>query len=233
MRSRHGLRWCGLLALGLIGSPEGLSAQEYKYEIGVALGSAYYVGELGDRGAFGRQGASLALTLRHPLGLRWVWASQLGYRRLRGALSPTSRAFPTIGDRAFSRGIIDLSLGGEYHFFAYSDGQRYLGTRSWTPYLGAGLGLVLGRGYPRPLVAPSVYLTLGVKYRLTHRLDLTASWTHHRSGTDRLEVTGAGSAWMANPHGWGDASLKGHDSYGYWSLGISWRVGRTSGEGCY
>ena len=56
MRSRHGLRWCGLLALGLIGSPEGLSAQEYKYEIGVALGSAYYVGELGDRGAFGRQG---------------------------------------------------------------------------------------------------------------------------------------------------------------------------------
>ena len=163
MRSRHGLRWCGLLALGLIGSPEGLSAQEYKYEIGVALGSAYYVGELGDRGAFGRQGASLALTLRHPLGLRWAWTSQLGYRRLRGALSPTSRAFPSIGDRAFSRGIIDLSLGGEYHFFAYSDGQRYLGTRSWTPYLGAGLGLVLGRGYPRPLVAPSVYLTLGVK----------------------------------------------------------------------
>ena len=146
MRSRHGLRWCGLLALGLIGSPEGLSAQEYKYEIGGALGSAYYVGELGDRGAFGRQGASLALTLRHPLGLRWAWASQLGYRRLRGALSPTSRAFPSIGDRAFSRGIIDLSLGGEYHFFAYSDGQRYLGTRSWTPYLGAGLGLILGKG---------------------------------------------------------------------------------------
>ena len=84
MRIRHGLRWCWLLALGLTGGFESLCAQEYKYEVGVALGSAYYVGEIGDRGAFGRQGASLALTLRRPLGLRWALASQLGYRRLRG-----------------------------------------------------------------------------------------------------------------------------------------------------
>ena len=70
-------------------------------------------------------------------------------------------------------------------FFPYSARERYLGTRSWTPFLGVGLGLAGGMSDHRLQLLPGVYARLGLKLRLGTRWGLTASGRYAaRSPTD-------------------------------------------------
>ena len=181
---------------------------------------------------WGRQAPSIAISLRHLLDLRWSLTTELGYRRLEGRVA-REHTFPTGRTQKFSRGLWDLAFGGEFNFFPYSDKYRYLLTRSWTPYLGLGVGLALGKGSPTLLITPSLYGVLGVKYKLSSRVGLSLSWVHRRTFTDRLEITSAEEEWMADPLRLNrTGNMKGYDSYGYWSLGVSISLSQSPQRGC-
>ena len=222
--------WLCVLALSLftLGRAE---AQEYRYELGLGVGAAYYVGDVSPN-LWGRQAPSIAISLRHLLDLRWSLTTELGYRRLEGRVA-REHTFPTGRTQKFSRGLWDLAFGGEFNFFPYSDKYRYLLTRSWTPYLGLGVGLALGKGSPTLLFTPSLYGVLGVKYKLSSRVGLSLSWVHRRTFTDRLEITSAEEEWMADPLRLNrTGNMKGHDSYGYWSLGVNISLSQSPQRGC-
>lgn len=225
-----------LSAVLLLSSCLGLlraEAQEYRYELGISLASNYYIGDLGRQGIIAPQSPGIALELRRVLSLRWALSSELALRGLRGSGSFASNAFPQ-GDRtmSFSRMLTDLALGGEFHFFPYSDKERYLGTRSWTPYLGAGLGLAGGSSDSKLQLIPGVYARLGLKCRLSSRWGLSASWSLRRTFTDHLEGLGP-AAWMANPFGLNQrGSIKNADSYGYWSIGLHYSLAPRQRYSC-
>ena len=77
--------WLCVLALSLftLGRAE---AQEYRYELGLGVGTAYYVGDLSPN-LWGRQAPSIAVSLRRLLDLRWSLTTELGYRRLEGRVA--------------------------------------------------------------------------------------------------------------------------------------------------
>ena len=132
-------------------------AQEYRYEFGASLASNYYIGDLGRQGIIAPQSLGIALELRRALSLRWTLSSELALRGLRGSGTFASNTYPSDGRTlSFSRTLTDIALGGEFHFFPYSDRERYLGTRSWTPFIGAGLGLAGGESDSKLQLIPGV-----------------------------------------------------------------------------
>lgn len=218
------LRWCSLLSLFALLPTERLSAQSYRYELGLSLQSSYYQGDLGRRGLIAPQSLSFALELKRNLSLRWALTSELALRRLRGDIAYAATDLPgTITTRHFARDLGELSAGGEYHFFPYSDSERYLGTRPWTPFLGAGLGLAGGSSSGELQLVPNAFLRLGIKWRLHPRWALQGSWTLRHTFTDQLEGLGPTGEQLQNPlrltqaTGW-----KSHDSYGVWSIGLTY-----------
>lgn len=208
-------------------------AQEYRYEFGASLASNYYIGDLGRQGIIAPQSLGIALELRRVLSLRWTLSSELALRGLRGSGTFASNTYPSDGRTlSFSRTLTDIALGGEFHFFPYSDREHYLGTRSWTPFIGAGLGLAGGVSDSKLQLIPGVYARLGMKYRLSPRWALSASWTLRRTFTDHLEGLGPAS-WMANPFGLDQrGSIKHHDSYGYWSIGLHYSLAPRQRYSC-
>jgi hypothetical protein len=220
------LRPLGLVLL-LVGLTARLTAQDYRYELGGSVSSSYYLGDIGRRGLIAPQALGIALELRRPVSLRWALMGELALRGLRGKADYAADAFPSsaVGSREFHRTLLDLALGGEFNFFPYSARERYLGTRSWTPFLGVGLGLAGGMSDHRLQLLPGVYARLGLKLRLSTRWGLTASWLLRRTFSDRLEGLEPSVSWMADPFGLdGGRSLKGHDSYGYWSVGVHYSL---------
>lgn len=207
------------------------SAQEYRYELGASVGTTYYLGTLGMRGLNAPQRLSLALDLQRPLSLHWSWWGEMRLVQLSGNSSGwLGERMPDLPER-FSRSLFALTAGGEYSFFAYSDKERYLGTRSWSPYVRGSLGVVTGfPGEARSwLIAPEVSVGVGAKVRLTPRLALSAGWEMHRIFSSRVEDVPR----LESPLGLGESTtLKQHDSYGVWRIGFSWGLSPRSRYGC-
>lgn len=216
-----------LLAIACFGlTLEQATGQTYRYEVGGAIQSSYYLGDLGRKGVIAPQRLGLALELRRNINLRWTLASELALRGLRGSYRYAATSYPdVVTTRSFSRYLLDLSAGGEFHFFPYSEGERYLGTRSWTPVLGAGLSLASGMSDRHLQVIPALYLRLGVKLLLAPRWTMHAGWTLRRTSTDHLEGLGKEERQLSQPLGLtGSSGWKGNDSYGVWSIGISYSL---------
>lgn len=216
---------CGLCALEL-------SAEERPYELGLALHSSYYLGELDPRGLLGRHRPGLSLNMSYQPQLHWSWTGELGLRQI--SARRVDEALARLGAQEdFSRRLLELRLGGRYHFLPLSREQSYLRTRPWSPYLGLGLGLALGgrSSTSRELLLPSLYLGLGVKALLSDRLSLTLDWSVHRCLSSRLEDTGP--AWADYPRSaGGPRGIKAQDSYGAWSIALAWRLGKAPCTGC-
>lgn len=222
------LRTALLLLGGFLGSlafGTYAEAQTHRYELGLALQSSYYMGDIGRRGLIAPQSPALALELRRNINLRWALSGELGLRGLRGSARYAATSLPTgLTSASFSRTLVDLALGGEFHFFPYSDGERYLGTRPWTPFVGLGLGLAGGSSTERIQLFPSLQLRLGAKVRLSPRWALHASWTLRRTTSDGLEGRRL-SEELRQPFAPDQRQgFKAGDSYGYWSLGLSYSL---------
>lgn len=216
----------GCLLLMLAGVMS-LGAQDYRYELGGSFSSNYYLGDIGRKGVIAPQSLGIALELHRPLSLRWTLMSQLALRGLRGQADYAANAFPQGEEvsRSFQRTLVDLSFGGAFHFFPYGEEARYLGTRSWTPFVGGGVGLAGGVSAHRLQLFPGVYLSAGLKCRLSDRWGLSASWSIRRTFADDLEGLEPSVRWMANPFSVdGGRSIKGHDSYATWSVGVHYRL---------
>ena len=155
-----------------------LGAQDYRYELGGSISSNYYLGDIGRKGVIAPQSLGIALELHRPLSLRWTLMSQLALRGLRGQADYAANAFPQGVEvsRSFQRTLVDLSFGGAFHFFPYGEEARYLGTRSWTPFVGGGVGLAGGVSAHRLQLFPGVYLSAGLKCRLSDRWRTPSPW---------------------------------------------------------
>lgn len=208
-----------------------LTAQEYRYELGGALGASSYVGDAVRR-PFGRYSAVATFLGRYNLNFRAALTSSLGYVGLRGDTGLADNAFPGGATARFATHSLQWSLGGEHNFFALSDKYRYLQTSSWSPYIGGGALLALAWSNEASVLAPGVYLSCGIKYMLSSRLTIAAEWRIQQYLSDRLDALGRDAAWLANPFAL-NRSFKGGDGAMLISIGVTYHTGLRNRSSCY
>lgn len=222
-----------LLCCSILSIPtQRLFAQEYVYELGGRLGSSYYMGDAARRAFVTSYASALSLIGRYNSNFRWAWTTELGYRGLSGDTRYADNVFPEGRTARFSSYLLNLRLGGEFNFYPLSDKFRYLGTRSFSPYIGAGLAGSLAWSQSRVIPTPSVYCALGVKYRLSARLSLEAEWQWQHTWSDGLDALQAGRTWLSDPYRLNASWIKNRDAFAVLSLGLTYQLKRRKQGQC-
>ena len=170
--------------LSLITPMQAQDEPEYKMEVGAGLGMMNYLGDY--NGNLLKQMQPMGgLVARYKMNPRMAWAATLNYGQLKGQAENSNTNYPS-GPKDFSTNLVDLNVKYEYNFWPFGTGREYHGAQPLTPFISLGGGLAFANG-DKSVVAFQVPIGFGVKYKLKDRLNLTAEWLMHISGSDQLD----------------------------------------------
>lgn len=180
---------------------------EYRMEIGAGVGVMNYLGDY--NGNLLKQMQPMGgLVAKYKMNPRMAWAATLNYGQLKGKAENADTWYPNDPTMAtdFSTKLVDFNLKYEYNFWPFGTGREYHGAQPLTPFITLGSGLAFASG-DKSVVAFQVPIGFGLKYKLKDRLNLTAEWRMHISGSDRLDG-------IRDPHGIKSSDLfKNTDCY--------------------
>lgn len=163
---------------------------EYKMEVGAGVGLMNYLGDYNGNLLKDMQPMG-GLVAKYKMNPRMAWAATLNYGQLKGDVenadtwypgNPTTNGVPA----SFSTKLTDFNVKFEYNFWPFGTGREYHGAQPLTPFISLGSGLAFASG-DKSVVAFQVPIGFGLKYKLKDRLNLTAEWLMHISGSDQLD----------------------------------------------
>ncbi|MCM1066981.1 MAG: DUF6089 family protein [Muribaculaceae bacterium] len=217
----------------------GASAQTapYKYDIGLELGMSGYIGDVNSSNIFRKPGFDGELSFRYIGDSRWAVRGVFSTFGLSGDTSGMKNVLPEVTDPdtglsvpaeySFSSQIYELSVRGEFNFFAYGIGETYKRLRRWSPYLTVGVGVGLASTGGRTYVAPTIPMGLGVRYKLKERWNLAVEFTMTKSFNDHFDAEN-----LADLNQIKTAFYKNTDWYSRLTIGVSYEFGKRC-ETCH
>ena len=160
---------------------------EYRMEVGGSLGLMNYMGDYNGNLLSNMQ-PMLALTAKYRYNPRQATAVSISYGKLKGSAKNVTTWYPEeeLRKLSFDSQLMDVSLCYEYNFWPYGTGQEYLGARRVVPFITGGLGATYAHS-TKGVLAANVPIGLGMKVKLGQRMNLTASWMMHFTGSDELD----------------------------------------------
>ena len=171
-----------------------LLAQEYRYEVGPALGITGYLGDVNNSNLWRHPGITGGGVFRYIKNSRWAFKANLNYLSLSGNSVDIANRYPDpanpgqLRDYSFNSHMVDLCATAEFNFLNYGFGPRYKQYKRITPYMTAGLGMAMafvkGGNTHATLVLP---LGVGVKYKLKERLNLGFEFTMRKDFGDQVD----------------------------------------------
>ena len=203
-----------------------VDAQEYLYEIGGAVGGAFYMGDANKNTVFMNMNPAVEALFRYNANFRVAFKANLSWARVTGATGGLENVFPDRAQVSFDRNVIDLGGQAEFNFFPYpySDKNRYLYTKRVSPYIAGGFGLAASPGNGDLFFSPYVSLGTGVKYKLKNRINIGAEWSIRKLFSDGLDVNG-GNRLLDNPYGMESGWLKNKDWYSMLTISVTYDFG--------
>lgn len=208
-----------LLMVCFFGIVSGMQAQsqedEYKMELGAAMGVSYYLGDANYLVPYKDLGWCGGVVARFNLNQRMQIKTNLLAAKIAGDTRNFHNKYPNNGVADFSRVIYDLGAQFEYNFLPYGTGRGFNGGKRFTPYLFAGLGMTFA---PKPLdtvFTLNFPIGVGVKYKLAPRWNIGFEVSMRFSMSDRLDVTRAGNLELEDPYQIKGKGFKNNDSYSF------------------
>ncbi len=173
------------------------SEPEYRMEIGAGAGLTTYVGDLNGNLLHDMKPTG-DIVARYKLNPRMAWDLNIGATQLKGSSKNSESWLPDLEERPinFKTSLYDVQIRYEYNFWAFGTGREYHGARPFTPFLTLGLGFTIAdakltqqdsENRKENSFALQMPIGIGVKYKLADRLNLTAEWVMHFTGTDKLD----------------------------------------------
>lgn len=163
------------------------AAQDYRFEIGGALGTSGYLGDV-NKGNFMRNpGLAGGVVFRYIKDYRWAFKANLLTAGISGDSSNESNLFPDGERYEFSSQLYDLGAQAEFNFFNFGMGSKYKNLHRLTPYLVLGLGLTYASADGTTSMTVNLPMGVGVKYKLKERLNLGAEFTMRKCFGDKID----------------------------------------------
>lgn len=201
-------------------------APEYRMEAGGGIGTVAYQGDLNGSLTRNMQFTG-GLVAKHKLNPRMAWAFGLNYGQLKGSSKNVATWYPDEAAEqmnaqpgemlTFTTQVVDFDARYEYNFWPFGTGREYLGAKPFTPFFALGAGLTFAMPKDGDTAVGFQFpIGVGVKYKLADRLNLTAEWMMHFTGTDGLDG-------LKDPYGIKSSGLfKNTDSYSVLRLTLTY-----------
>jgi hypothetical protein len=171
----------------MLAAAVGAKCQEYRYEVGPAIGLTGYLGDVNTANMYKMPRVAGGGIFRYNLNTRWAFKGNLLYVGLAGDSKNIESKFPFDEHYSFSSHVIDLGGQVEFNFFHFGEGARYKNYKRITPYMVAGIGMEMAFVGGKANLGAVLPLGVGVKYRLKSRLNLGFEFTMRKSFSDKVD----------------------------------------------
>ncbi len=195
---------------------------EYRIELGGALGGSFYMGDANYTTPFKDLGIAGGVIARYILNPRMAIKGNLIAGRIAGDTKDFKNIYPFDGVASFKRTIFDLGAQFEYNFIPYGTGYGYRGGRRFTPYLLGGVGFTYAPPPAEGVFTLNFPIGIGVKYKLNKRLNVGCEFTMRFSLSDKLDVTNKEGLQLNDPYQIKGQGFKNKDSYSFALLFITY-----------
>ena len=161
-------------------------AQEYRFEAGGALGMSGYLGDANNANLLKKPGYVAGGLFRYIINSRMALKANLLTAKISGNSANLANTYPDAQTYAFSSQLYDLGAQFEFNFLNYGIGSKYLKLKRISPYLTLGLGATLATGDGDAFTL-NVPMGVGVKYKLSERLNIGLEFTMRKTFSDELD----------------------------------------------
>ena len=188
-----------LISLGITAG-----AQEYRSEIGAALGVSGYLGDCNKSNFLKHPGVAGGAVFRYVFNYRMAVKASLSMATLSGNSADFDDVLPGGETYKFNSQLYDIGARFEFNFFNYGIGYTYKRLHRLTPYLSLGIGAALSTCDGNTAFALSIPMGAGVKYKLSERWNLGFEFTMSKLLGDKADgfsadsLTGIKSSFIKN-----------------------------------
>lgn len=193
----------------------------YLMEVGVGGGSSFYLGDANSR-MYDNTNGAFAIVARYNVNPRFALKANLATAGISGSTEYSYGALPG-GQLSFSRTLYELGMQMEWGFCGYGM-TGWSGQHRLAPYGLMGIGITYA---PKPVsndLTASFPLGLGVRYKLSERVNIGLEWTMRFSASDRLDVTQNTDPSFENPFMIKGKGIKNRDSYSFTLLYVTFDI---------
>ncbi|MBR4793994.1 MAG: outer membrane beta-barrel protein [Bacteroidaceae bacterium] len=194
---------------------------DYMMEIGLGGGGSFYMGDANTR-LYNNTNGVFSVLARYNVNPRFSLKADLAAAGISGSTDNAYGVLP--GDRLeFSRTLYDLGVQMEWGFCGYGM-EGFNGNHRLAPYGLLGIGMTFA---PKPLqndFAADFPVGMGIRYKLSERVNLGLEWTMRFSTSDRLDVTRDYSPMLEDPFMIKGKGIKNKDSYSFTMLYVTFDV---------
>lgn len=145
------------------------TAQDYRYEAGVAVGVSGYLGDVNQSNVIKNPGFTGNALFRYLINKRFAVKIDLTTAKISGNSADFANMFPDGVQYAFSAQYYDAAVAFEFNFLNFGMNNDYRRLKRMTPYLSLGLGATYSS---KKCFSPNIPIAIGAKYKLTNRLNL-------------------------------------------------------------
>lgn len=179
-------RFVAIIALALLLAMNG-HAQDYRFEVGPALGISGYLGDVNDGNMYKHPGVAGGAVLRYILNSRWAFKADLLYAGLSGDSNDIDTQFPGGEHYKFSASVFDVGAQAEFNFWHFGHGARYKNYKRIAPYMVLGLGATLSHTGGSNYLTVNLPMGIGVKYKIKERLNVGFEFTMRKAFGDHVD----------------------------------------------
>lgn len=180
-------RLLSILIVALIGlnfshlqaSGEGM----FRCDLGLQGGCGYYVGDANDH-IFINSREAYGAFFRYRFTQRWALTVQGMTQRIVGPMGDGT-GFAVKGGDKWSNQLVNLDVVAEYNFFRFDQSQYDARVKTYTPYIGVGVGMSVHSSFTK--VTAYLPFVVGFKWKFVPRCNLHLSWQHNVYFGDNLE----------------------------------------------
>ena len=200
-----------------------VSAQDdgYFMELGLGGGGSFYMGDANSR-LYSNTNGVISVLARYNVNPRFALKADFAAAGISGRTENAYGVLP--GDELqFSRTLYDFGVQAEWGFFGYGT-EGWNGCHRLAPYGVCGIGMTFA---PEPVsndFAAVFPVGLGIRYKLSDRVNVGLEWTMRFSTSDRLDVTQTQGTSLENPFMIKGKGIKNKDSYSFTMLYVTFDV---------
>lgn len=162
-------------------------AQDYRFEVGPALGVSGYLGDVNNSNLFKHPGLVGGGVMRYILNSRWAFKASLLYVGLKGDSKDIDTKFPGGQTFDFTSSVYDLGAQAEFNFWHFGHGARYKNYKRIAPYMVLGLGATLSHTGGKNYLTVNLPMGIGVKYKIKERLNVGFEFTMRKAFGDHVD----------------------------------------------
>lgn len=219
------LRKILIIYIALLYSANVINAQEaddFKGELGVTLGGSFYMGDANYTMPFKDFRVAGGFIGRYIINPHAAIKGNLVMAQVAGDTRNFENKYPNLQYVAFKRNLIDLGAQFEYNFLAYGLNYGFRKEYRFTPYILGGVGFTYALPPNDALFTLNFPIGLGVKYKVSRRLNVGCEFTMRFTLSDKLDVTHKEQLQLNNPYEIKGKGLKNKDSYSFTLLYITY-----------